>query len=321
MKKIILTVLLIIIVIVAGIASYVKFGLPNVGDAQTLKIDATPERVQHGEYLANHVTLCMDCHSTRDWSKFSGPMTAGTYGRGGERFDEKMGFPGVFYSKNITPANLKDWTDGEIFRAITTGVDKDGNALFPVMPYHYYGQMDKEDIYDIIAYIRTLPPIENKTPDHVVDFPMNFILNTIPVKASFVHKPPKSDTLKYGAYLVNAAACMECHTKADKGQIIPSLAFGGGRLFEMPNGKCYSANISPDKATGIGNWTADQFVTRFKAYSDPSNIPTMDSKEVNTIMPWSMFAGMDTSDLRSIFAYLQTVKPVKSQVVHFVAAK
>jgi hypothetical protein len=64
----------------------------------------------------------------------------------------------------------------------------------------------------------------------------------------------------------------------------------------------------------------DQFVTRFKAYSDPSNITTIDSKEVNTIMPWSMFAGMDTSDLRSIFAYLQTVKPVKSQVVHFVAA-
>jgi mono/diheme cytochrome c family protein len=246
---------------------------------------------------------------------------AGTEGKGGERFDQKMGFPGVFYSKNITPANLKDWTDGEIFRAITTGVDKDGNALFPVMPYHNYGKMDKEDIYDIIAYLRSLAPIENKTPDHQVDFPMNFILNTIPVKAEFVQKPPKSDTLKYGAYLTNATACMECHTQVDKGQIIPKLAFGGGRVFEMPNGKVSSANITPDPGTGIGGWTAEQFVARFKAYSVPGNIPKMTAGQVNTIMPWVMYSGMDTSDLRSIFAYLQTVKPIKNQVVHFVQNK
>jgi len=321
MRKIIVTILIIIVVIIAGAAAYLKLALPNVGAPENLKIAITSERVSHGDYLANHVTLCMDCHSTRDWTKFSGPMIPGTNGKGGERFDEKMGFPGVFYSKNITPANIKDWTDGEIFRAITTGVDKDGNALFPVMPYHYYGQMDKEDIYDIIAYIGTLAPIENKTPDHTIDFPMNFIINTIPVKASFVQKPPKSDTLKYGAYMVNAAACMECHTQVNKGQIIPSLAFSGGRLFEMPNGKVYSANITPDKATGIGNWTADQFVTRFKTYTDPANVKKLSASDVNTIMPWVMFAGMDTSDLRSIYAYLQTVKPIKNEVVHFVPDK
>jgi len=321
MRKIILTVLIIIVVIIAGAAAYLKFALPDVGSPENLKIAVTPERVSHGSYLANHVTLCMDCHSTRDWTEFSGPLIPGTNGKGGERFDEKMGFPGVFYSKNITPANIKDWTDGEIFRAITTGVDKDGHALFPVMPYHYYGKMDKEDIYDIIAYIRTLAPIENKTPDHAIDFPMNFIINTIPTKASLVQKPPKSDTLKYGAYMVNAAACMECHTQVNKGQIIPSLAFSGGRLFEMPNGKAYSANITPDKATGIGNWTADQFVTRFKTYADPANVAKLSASDVNTIMPWTMFAGMDTSDLRSIYTYLQTVKPIKNEVVHFVADK
>jgi cytochrome c2 len=321
MKKIILTVVIILFVIVAGVASYVKFGLPNVGEPEDIHIQSTPEKVAHGAYLANHVTLCMDCHSTRDWSEFSGPLMAGTEGKGGERFDQKMGFPGVFYSKNITPANIKDWTDGEIFRAITTGVDKDGNALFPVMPYHYYGKMDREDIYDIIAYVRTLAPIENETPDHKVDFPMNFILNTIPVKAEFTQKPPKSDTLKYGAYLANAAACMECHTQVDKGQIIPSLTYGGGRMFEMPGGKVYSANLTPDPETGIGGWTAEQFVARFKAYSVPGNVPKMAAGQVNTIMPWVMYSGMDTSDLRSIFAYLKTVKPIKNQVVHFVANK
>lgn len=319
MKKILLTILILVVVVVAGVASYVKFGMPNVGDPTDLHVTITPERVKHGEYLAYHVVGCMDCHSTRNWQKFSGPPIAGTNGKGGELFDEKLGFPGVFYSKNITPANIKDWTDGELFRAITTGVDKFGNALFPVMPYANYGKMDKEDIYDIIAYVRTLRPIENKTPDHVVDFPMNFILNTIPEKASFTHRPPKSDTVKYGAYLVNSSACIECHTQVDKGQIIPSLAFGGGRVFKMPNGEAVSANITPDKETGIGDWTAEQFVTRFKTYADPNNLVDMGPKDINTIMPWSMFAGMDTSDLRSIYAYLQTVKPIKNEVTHFVA--
>lgn len=319
MKKFFLTILILIILVIAVTASYVRFVLPDVGAAPDLHIAITPERVQHGEYLANHVTLCMDCHSTRDWKKFAGPMVNGTTGKGGEYFGEEMGFPGTFYSKNITPANLKDWTDGEIFRAVTTGVDKFGNALFPVMPYHYYGRMDKEDVYDIIAYLRTLAPIENKTPDHQIDFPMNFIVNTIPVKAELVQKPSRSDTLKYGAYLVNQAACMECHTQVKKGQVIPELAFSGGRVFKMPNGEVHSANITPDKETGIGNWTAETFVARFKLYNDPSTLPKLDPGQVNTIMPWGMFAGMDTSDLRSIYAYLRTIKPMKNQVSHFVA--
>ncbi len=322
MKKILLTILFIVVILIAGAAVYLKWVLPDVGPApKDLQVKITPERVKRGEYLANHVTLCMDCHSARDWTRFSGPMVPGSNGKGGEKFDEKMGFPGTFYAKNITPANIKDWTDGEIFRTITTGVDKFDNALFPVMPYHYYGKMDKEDIYDIIAYIRSLPPIENKTPDRTIDFPMNFILNTIPVKATLTQKPPKSDTVKYGAYMVNAAACMECHTPASKGQIDAKFAFSGGRLFQMPGGDLYSANITPDKGTGIGAWTVEEFVNRFKAYQDPANVPELDSTEVNTVMPWTMFAGMDTSDLRSIYAYLRTIKPIKKTVVHFVATK
>ncbi len=321
MKKILLTILIFVILVIAVSATYVKFALPNEGPAPDLHVSVTAERVQHGEYLANHVAGCMDCHSTRDWKKFAGPMIEGTGGKGGEFFGEKMGFPGKFYSKNITPANIKDWTDGEIFRAVTTGVDKFGDALFPVMPYLHYGKMDKEDIYDIIAYIRTLPPIENKTPDHTVDFPMNFILNTIPAKAEFVQRPLRSDSVNYGSYLVNQASCMECHTQVNKGQIIPELGFSGGRVFKMPNGEVRSANLTPDMATGIGSWTAEQFVARFKAYNDPSTLHVLASDEVNTIMPWPMFGGMDTSDLRSIYAYLKTVKPIKNQVAHFVAIK
>ena len=322
MKKILLTLLVIVLVVIAGAASYVKFALPDVGDPEAeLHVPLTPERVERGSYLANHVTLCMDCHSTRDWTRFSGPMEPGTNGKGGERFDEQMGFPGTFFARDITPVNLKNWSDGEIFRTITTGVNKSGEALFPIMPYHNYGRMDKEDIYDIIAYIRTLAPIENSIPKRSLAFPMNFIVNTIPVKATFSQKPSRSDTINYGAYLVNAAACIECHTPVKKGQIIPELAFSGGRDFHMPNGIVNSANITSDKATGIGGWSAEQFVARFKAYTDPANSPSIGPKSVNTIMPWTMLGGMDTSDLRSIYAYLQTIKPMDHKVEHFVPTK
>jgi mono/diheme cytochrome c family protein len=309
-------IIIIILAVIAG-AGYLKFMLPDVGKAPELVVDSTPARIKHGEYLANHVTACMDCHSTRNWSLYSGPISPGTLGKGGEYFGPEMGFPGKFYSRNITPAKLANWTDGEIFRAITTGVDKNGKALFPVMPYLSYGQMDKEDIYDIIAYIRSIPPIENEVEASKADFPMNFIMNTIPAKASFVEKPASSDSLKYGAYLANAAACMECHTQVDKGQIIPTLAYSGGREFVMPAGTVRSANITPDMETGIGMWTEAAFVQRFKLYADEAQLEKVSASQLNTIMPWAMYAGMDSTDLKSIYVYLKSLKPIKNEVVHF----
>src|SRR6202012_5065901 len=112
------------------------------------------EKIERGRYLANYVTVCMDCHSTRDWSKFSGPLKEGTLGQGGELFNQKFGFPGTYYSRNITPEGISRYTDGELFRLITTGVTKEGKPMFPVMPYPYYGKMDPDDIMCVIAYIR-----------------------------------------------------------------------------------------------------------------------------------------------------------------------
>lgn len=317
MKKVIFTILIVLVICLAAGFGYLSFVLPNVDAAPELTVDRSPERIKHGEYLANHVNACMDCHSTRDWTRFSGPIMPGTTGKGGEYFGPEMGFPGKFYSKNITPKNLSNWTDGEIFRAITTGVNKDGKVLFPVMPYLNYGSMDKEDIYDIIAYIRSLAPIDNEVAESKADFPMNLIMNTIPQRASLTSKPDKADPIKYGAYLVNAAACMECHTQVKKGQIIPELAYSGGREFAMPNGVLRSSNITPDLETGIGLWSEEDFVKRFKFYSDSINTSHLKPNEFNTIMPWAMYAGMDSTDLKAIYLYLKTLKPVKNHVDKF----
>ncbi len=321
-KKILKWLLIIIVLVIVGGLSYIKIALPNVGDAPDMKVEATPERIARGEYLANHVTVCIDCHSSRDWSKFSGPPKEGTYGKGGELFDQKFGFPGSYTSKNITPANISNWTDGELFRVITTGVTKDGRAMFPVMPYRYYGQMDEEDIKCIIAYIRTLKPIENKTAECVSDFPMNFIINTIPKKANFQKRPPETDVLATGKYLVNATACIECHTKFDKGQLVAGTEFGGGREFPFPDGsKVCSGNITPDIETGIGSWSKDKFISLFHSRSDSTTLNTnLKPGDFNSIMPWTMYGKMTDADLEAIYTYLRTVTPIKNDVVKYTAA-
>lgn len=317
MKKIILIGVVVIVIAVAGIAGYLKVVLPLVSPAPDITVSISPARIAHGEYLANHILVCMDCHSTRDWTRFSGPVIPGTLGKGGEYFGREAGFPGTFYSRNITPQNIGNWTDGEIYRTITTGVDKDGKALFPVMPYLHYGKMDKEDVYDIIAYLRQLPPINSSTPAGNPDFPMNFIINTIPTDATPMERPDKTDRVKYGEYITTIAACIECHTPVEKGQLIRELGYAGGRVFEMPSGVLRSANITSDPETGIGNWSEDVFVARFKSYADTANLPKLSPEQVNTVMPWSMYAGMDTTDLKAIYAYLKTIKPIKNKVEHF----
>jgi mono/diheme cytochrome c family protein len=252
-------------------------------------------------------------------NKFAGPIIENTWGKGGERFDAGIG---VYYAPNITPAGIGNWTDGELMRAITMGVSKDGRALFPIMPHPAYGQMDEEDIKSIIAYVRSLTPIENTVPEPVSDFPMNFIINTIPKKADFHKMPSKDDVLAYGKYLVNAASCTECHSPRDeRGNNIAGMDFAGGNQFPLPdNSIVTSANITPDKETGIGNWTREQFFSRFRMYTDPAQCHPVEKGSFNTMMPWSQYSGMTDEDLNAVYTYLTSLKPVKNKIVKFTSS-
>ncbi|EAZ80498.1 c-type cytochrome [Algoriphagus machipongonensis] len=312
-----------VLILVIGSVAYLQLAFPQVPEASELTLDYSQERIERGEYLANHVTVCMDCHSTRDFSLFSGPPVPGTLGKGGDKFDHGMGFPGVFYSKNITPAGISDYTDGELYRVITTGVTKDNRPMFPVMPYLYYGKMDPEDIYSIIAYIRSLDPIDYEVPESSPDFPVNLILRTIPTPGEPTTIPSTSDQVAYGKYLVNASGCAECHTPVtEQGQIIPELMFSGGRVFGNPDGSILrSSNITQD-ATGIKDWTEERFVNQFKQYVDSGYVaPKIPAGEFNSIMPWIMYGGMKEDDLKAIYAYLKTIEPISNSVVKFTPAE
>ena len=84
-------------------ATYFFLAFPAQIEAASGSIDATAEQRARGVYLAEHVAVCVDCHSERDFSRFSGPVVPGTLGQGGQRFGHDLGVPGEVYARNITP--------------------------------------------------------------------------------------------------------------------------------------------------------------------------------------------------------------------------
>jgi len=326
MKKALKITGIIVGVIVLGAAAmvvYLMTAFPKIAPAQSLTVEATPERITRGKYLAHHVAGCIDCHSVRDWTRFAGPIVPGTEGKGGDKFDEALaGMPGTIYAQNITPTFLSRYSDGELYRLITTGVTNDGRAMFPMMPYLAYGKMDPEDVRSIIAYIRTLASKDGEYPVADLKFPMNIIVKTIPKEASPMKKPAPTDTLKYGEYMFTIAGCTDCHTPMEKGTPIPGKHLAGGFEFRSPatGDIVRSANITQDHETGIGLWTEEVFVKRFTAYRDSVWLKTtVKAGEFNTAMPWLLYAGMEEGDLKAIFRFLQTVPPVSNKVEKFTA--
>lgn len=313
-----------VVIFALAALTYFNITYPKVEKAPDITIQVTPGRVERGRYLVKHVVACFDCHSERDWTKFAGPIKPGTDGEGGEIFDKKgAGVPGTLYAANITPAGLKNWTDGQIVRALTCGVDNKGRALFPIMPYDHLNKMSREDIYSMVAYLRSIPPIQNKVPKGSLDFPMNLIVKMLPIHSYDPKPAPDStDMVAYGKYLVNAADCADCHTEMSNGQYVKNMMYAGGMTFKMSGGVTRSANITPDSATGIGKWTEKQFVSFFKAFaSDTSANVHVSPGDYNTPMPMTSFAGMTDHDLGAIYSYLRTLKPIHNRVVNWTPEK
>ncbi|MBN8673172.1 MAG: c-type cytochrome [Chitinophagales bacterium] len=312
MKKMLVTAALFFITIAAiyfSACNNTTADKPAAGD-----LDSVKQLVERGHYLAHYVTQCMDCHSVRDTGKFSMPVVPGTEGGGSAfPFGKAEGVPGEVTPPNITPFALKDWTDEEIIRAITGGINKRGDTLFPLMPYQHYSKMAKNDILAIVAYIRSLKPIERTTPPRRLEIPLSMLGPLPVVNLDNNSIPDKSDKIKYGEYIVNAAVCSECHTPMGPQGPDFSKLFAGGFVFDLPMFKVTVANITPDSATGIGTWTEEMFLAKFKTNGADEMVNKYPGRK-NSIMPWAMYAKMGEEELKAVYAYLRTVKPVSNKV-------
>jgi mono/diheme cytochrome c family protein len=269
------------------------------------------------------VAVCLHCHSQRDYSKFSGPVKPGTEGMGGDVFSHAIfdAIPGTLYGKNITPdkeTGIGDWTDDEIIRAITQGINKKGDTLFPIMPYANFNHMAKGDLLSIIAYLRTLKPIKNLVPARELMIPISMAYPAPALQKSIDEniRPAATDTVKYGGYLTTMAGCFDCHTAFVKG--VPDFAnmYAGGNKFTIAGFKVTSSNITPDATNGIGAWSDATFISKFSVCREEKGYNYNPGK-ANTVMPLVDFSGMTDADLKAIFAYLKTVKPNSNKVVKY----
>ncbi len=324
--------LILLVVVLIGV---VKFSFPRVQKAdQTLKVETTPARLQRGEYLVKNVAGCMGCHSQRQWDVLGHPAKPGTEFMGGDTiFDEKIGLPGKVYPANITPYRLKHYSDGELVRVLRTGVRKDGEPLFPLMPYQALAEMEQEDLYSVVAYLRSLPEKAHDVPDHQLAPPVNLIVRTIPKTAPDYPTPvDRKDTVAYGKYLVRMGSCTDCHTPVDdKHAPLPGMFLAGGQEYPYLNsklekhpggGKLRVPNITPDVETGIGSWTKAQFIARFAEWRgkklEAKHVKLdLDKGDYLPLMPYAEYAGMTDADLGAIYDYLHQVPAVKNAVERF----
>ncbi len=288
------------------------------GTSSTGSKDSLDKAVKRGEYLTLHVAMCLDCHSKRDFTKYSGPIVPGSEGGGGEEFSQKLGVPGVVYARNITPdkeTGIGSWTDDDILKAMTQGISKNGDTLFAIMPYYNLNHMAKEDLLNIIAYLRTLKPINNKVPVRHLMAPTMAFYNPQFLQPSIDGNkvPAQTDAIGYGKYLVTFADCETCHTPMTPKGPDMTRPFAGGFLFDAGTFKSNSANLTSDSATGLGTWTEERFMNKFTQYRDEKNYNFNPGLQ-NTYMPVAAYAGMTDSDLKAVYAYIHTLKPISNKV-------
>lgn len=314
LKKIVLGLAVLVVVLVLGAITAIGWEVvlgPNARPVTGRTFEVTGARLARGQYLVEGPAACFHCHTEHNFSDPTYPIVASRKGAGWEMPIPELG---SVWARNITSdveTGLGGWTDDEIARAIQEGVSRDGTALFPVMPYPRFAQLDEEDLASIVVYLRSLPPVRNAVPKSELIFPLNFIVNTIPEPLAAPRAShPTSTATERGEYLATIAQCADCHSPVDQqGAPLPGLDFGGGGLFHDPGQNMQpvvSMNITPH-ASGIAHYDEAMFIATMRTGRLPGRM-------LNHIMPFEFFRNMTDADLSDLFAYLQSLEPVSHRI-------
>ena len=271
-----------------------------------VKFESTPERIARGKYLTNGASHCFLCHSERDWTKPGAPPIESKKGTGKIMIDQD-GFRVV--PPNITPdmeTGAGTWTDDMFARAIREGVGHDGRALYPLMLYQTFKHFSDEDIASIVVYLRTLPPVKNKLPKRILPLEVQKMIVHYPQPIyKPVPSPDFSDVMERGKYLVEVGDCIGCHTSWET-PLKPGL-FAGGMRFKEHGNIGFSANITPDDKSGLF-YDEDTFIKVIRKGKGGT---------LSSIMPWIVVKNYTDEDLRAIYKYLKSQKPVRHYINSF----
>jgi mono/diheme cytochrome c family protein len=309
-KILLIMVVVLVLLIVAAITLTIgwrPFLGPKARALTNRKFESTPARLARGDYLANAIG-CLFCHSEHDWEKTGWPIPPGRNADG--ELVPFLDLPGRVIASNLTPdpeTGAGNWTDDQLARAIREGIGHDGRALFPMMPYQRFRHMSDEDLASVVVYLRSLPPVHHELPATKLIFPVKYLIRNAPQPVTApVTAPDPSDRVAWGKYMATIAGCEDCHTPNDRGKDIPGMNFAGGMVVRTAWAQAAAANITPD-ASGISYYDEATFLKAMRT-------GYVGARKLSPIMPVTVYRNMTDDDLKAIFAYLRTVKPVKHRV-------
>ena len=277
-------------------------GQISVAIALLLALFATPVRAETklelGRYLVETLAGCGNCHTPRGPN---GPLTDKKFA--GSEIIKHEDFTAVV--ANITPdpeTGIGRWTDREIITAIREGRRPDGSLIGPAMPSRSYRHLADEDVEAIVAYLRSVPPVHNPiTAKSHYDMPLPASWGP-PV--GHVEAPAKDDKVAYGGYLAGPLArCMDCHTERRPGE--PAKLGAGGKPFYGPWGISISANLTPDEASGLGQWSDGEIERAIRTGV------ARDGHKLFPPMPFAAYRNIAADDMAAVIAYLRSLPAIE----------
>ncbi|WP_426419330.1 c-type cytochrome [Bradyrhizobium genosp. A] len=291
------TISVILIIVVASLVGYWWLTAPT---ALALPAPARGPDLANGQELFN-AGGCSSCHAVPnqpDRLRLGGGLA--------------LGSPfGTFYAPNISPDatdGIGRWSEADFVNALMRGISPEGMHYFPAFPYTSYHIAKVDDVRDLFAYLKTLPPVSGCVRDHDVPFPFNIRRNVGIWKLLFMDVRPfmpdatRSAQWNRGAYLVNGFGhCAECHSPRNAlGGVIRGERFAGG---PNPEGEGWVPNITQK---GIGGWSEKDIAD----FLETGDMPEGDSASGAMRPVIKNLAQLTPEDRAAMAAYLKSLPPV-----------
>ena len=281
----------------AGVAALFAAFIVGSGGASAGEVDAQDfTTVAKGRYLSI-LSDCASCHTVPQKNQ---PFA------GGRPIETPFG---KIVAPNITPdmeTGIGSWTDDQFDRAVRKGIGRNGERLYPAMPFNAYTKMSREDVLAIRAYLNTVTAVYNSVVANTLPFPFN-IRTSMRVwdglyfkEGEYVADPHKSAEWNRGALLVDGPAhCGACHT--------PKTFLGGDKTAQYLQGsplQGWSApNITNDARTGLGGWSVDDVAAYLKTGHNRITAATGPMAEAVVLST----SRMTDDDVNAIATYLKSL--------------
>jgi mono/diheme cytochrome c family protein len=295
------------VVLIAGVAAaFAVVWRPAIAAiAPPAPASFDPALVKRGRELAA-IGNCNDCHTVRGGVSFAGGLPVPT--------------PfGTIYSSNITPdpeTGIGRWPEAAFRRAMRSGVDRDGQHLYPTFPYDHFTNVSDEEDAALYAFLMTRPAVHAPARANQLPFPLDRRVVVAGWKLLFLRRgtyqpdPSKSAEWNRGAYLVEGLAhCGACHTPRNGlGAERPTAQFAGG---DVDNWQAYAINAQSPAPIP---WTSDALFSYLRnGWQADHGAARGPMAEVV-----SNLSQVNESDVRAIATYMADVfgKPTPDRIQH-----